>query len=274
MMAAPRIFSPVESDHAWAAGVSLRLTGTAARHIQVLRLQPGSCITLFNGDGGQWQARIIRMGRQEVDVVMEAHQAIECELPITMTLAVVIPANDRMDDLVEKATELGVAGLQPLMSERSVLRLSGERAAKKVAHWQSVAQAACEQCGRNRVPRVHSVMALSDWLQQTPHRGVATRWVLSTHPDCLVLPSAWALHNAHHAPLTLECLSGPEGGFSVTEIHTAVAVGFNPISLGARILRADTAPLAALAAVGVMGFSASNAQKTHAQSAPLGENSP
>ena len=266
MMVSPRIYYPAQSGD-WAPGLHFVLGGSAARHLQVLRLQPASAITLFNGLGGQWRARIVRMGRQDVEVELMAHQAIERELPFAMTLAVVMPANDRMDDLVEKATELGVAGLQPLMSERSVLRLSAERAAKKVAHWQSVAQAACEQCGRNRVPRVQPVMALADWLPQTRQRVAATRWILSTHPECVTLGQRLGLYGLQSRAAEMlavyECLSGPEGGFTAAETQAAVDAGFLPTSLGDRILRADTAPLAALAAVGLMGFSASNAQKTH-----------
>lgn len=264
MMTSPRIYYPAQSG-VWLPNLRLVLSGSPARHMQVLRLQPTSTITLFNGWGGQWQAAIVRIGRQEVEVELMAHQAIERELPFAMALAVVMPANDRMDNLVEKATELGLASLQPLMSERSVLRLSGERAAKKVAHWQAVAQAACEQCGRNRVPLVHPVMALSDWLQQTRQRVAATRWILSTHPECITLGQRLGLHGIQPGAAGMlpeyECLSGPEGGFSAAETQAAVDAGFLPTSLGDRILRADTAPLTALAALSVMDFSALNAQK-------------
>lgn len=146
--------------------------------MQVLRLQPGDSITLFNGSGdptaawhgaapsgGEFEATITHMGRSDVQVLVGAHHAVEREAHHAVHLAVGMPANERMDWLVEKATELGVASIQPLMTERSVLRLSGERAEKKVAHWQSVAIAACEQCGGNRVPLVKPVKTLQAWLQ-------------------------------------------------------------------------------------------------------------
>ncbi|MEE9477585.1 MAG: 16S rRNA (uracil(1498)-N(3))-methyltransferase, partial [Roseateles sp.] len=136
----------------------------AARHVQVLRLQPGDALTLFDGSGPEWQAEVTAMGRSEVRVrLIEARQA-QRELARAVTLAVVMPANDRMDFLVEKATELGAAALQPLVSERSVLRLAGERADKKRAHWQGVAIAAAEQSGRSVPLHVEPVMPLSAWL--------------------------------------------------------------------------------------------------------------
>jgi len=138
-------------------GTSLDLPAGAARHVQVLRMQPGESITLFNGQGGQYQATIDRMGRSDVTVAVNEHAPVEREAPHQVHLAVGMPANERMDWLVEKATELGVASIQPLMTAHAVLRLSGERAEKKRAHWEAIAIAACEQCGRNRVPVVHPV---------------------------------------------------------------------------------------------------------------------
>ena len=143
----PRFHCPV----ALSTGVELALPAAAARHVQVLRHQPGDAITLFSGEGGQWQATILRMGRSDVAVRVDAFEAVDPEPQRHVHLALGMPANDRMDWLVEKATELGVAGIQPLHTAHSVLRLSGERATKKQAHWQSVAIAACEQCGGNRV---------------------------------------------------------------------------------------------------------------------------
>src|SRR5882724_9872480 len=149
-----------------ATGQSLELPAHAARHVQVLRLQPGAGITLFTGEGGEFEAVIEHMGRTQVRVHVGEHAAIEREAPRNVQLAIGMPANERMDWLVEKATELGAAALWPLVAERSVLKLTGERAQKKRAHWQGVAVAACEQCGRNRIPRVHEVMDLERWLAQ------------------------------------------------------------------------------------------------------------
>jgi 16S rRNA (uracil1498-N3)-methyltransferase len=151
-----------------------------------------------------------------------------------------------MDWLVEKATELGVSGLQPLMTERSVLRLSGERAEKKVAHWHSVAVAASEQCGGNRVPPVQPVSTLSAWLAHLPVTGGGARLLLSLQPHSPGLREAVAAL-APDAPITL--LSGPEGGLSPAEEEAALASGFVAVSLGQRTLRAETAALAALAAL-------------------------
>ena len=247
----PRFYCPAPL----ATGTELDLPAGAARHVQVLRLQPGDSITLFNGTaGGEFDATITRMGRSDVGVRIGAHHAVEREPLRAMHLAVGMPANDRMDWLVEKATELGVASIQPLMTERSVLRLSGERAEKKVAHWQSVAIAACEQCGGNRVPVVHPVLGLTAWLKAQP----ASAHAASAHTGALLLSlraGTRALQvaidamappdgDAPLAPLTF--LSGPEGGLSTAEEDAAIAQGFAPVTLGPRVLRAETAALAAL----------------------------
>jgi 16S rRNA (uracil1498-N3)-methyltransferase len=154
-----------------------------------------------------------------------------------------MPANDRMDWLVEKATELGVASIQPLMTERSVLRLSGERAEKKVAHWQSVAIASCEQCGGNRVPLVHGVKTLTAWLQALPAPGSDVRCLLSLSEGSRALQTFAPSRDAQHTTF----LSGPEGGLGAAEEAAAMARGFAPVTLGPRVLRAETAALTALA---------------------------
>jgi 16S rRNA (uracil1498-N3)-methyltransferase len=228
------------------AGQSLGLPASAARHVQVLRLQPGQTITLFNGDGGEWEATITRMGRADVDVTVVAHTATEREPGRAVRLAMGMPANDRMDWLVEKAAELGVASLQPLHTAHSVLRLSGERASKKQAHWQSVAIAACEQCGGNRVPAVQPVADFVAWLKDLP-LGDATapelRCLLSlaegTQPIAKALQAV-----ANDTPVLF--LSGPEGGLNPQEDAQARAAGFVPVTLGPRVLRAETAALVAL----------------------------
>lgn len=222
------------------AGLSLQLPAGAARHVQVLRLQPGSGVTLFDGTGGEYDAVVEHMGRSEVRVRVDAHRAVEREAAREVHLAVGMPANERMDWLVEKATELGVASIQPLLAERSVLRLSGERAERKRAHWQGVAIAACEQSGRNRVPLVREVVELGRWLAAAPPQ--ALKLVLSFSPGAQALSTA----AAGNAALVL---SGPEGGLSAREEEAALAAGFQPVTLGARVLRAETAPLAVLAAL-------------------------
>jgi 16S rRNA (uracil1498-N3)-methyltransferase len=239
----PRFFI----DQPLQAGEKLSLPAGAARHVQVLRLQPGAAITLFNGDGAEWLASVTQMGRSDVAVQVGAATKVERELALPITLALGVPANERMDGLIEKATELGVARVQPLMCERSVLRLAGERAQKKLAHWQGVAVAACEQSGRTRVPQIGPVLSLTDWLASLPAVTEDARWVLS-------LRDAQPLHRLV-APASLISLSGPEGGLTEAEEKAAGAAGFQAVSLGPRVLRADTAPLALLAhlALGAQG---------------------
>jgi 16S rRNA (uracil1498-N3)-methyltransferase len=180
-----------------------------------------------------------------VQVQIGTHHAVEREARLPVHLAVGMPANDRMDWLIEKATELGVASIQPLMTERSVLRLSGERAEKKVAHWQSVAIASCEQCGGNRVPTIHPVRTLTTWLQSLPAQPDATRLLLSLREGTLPLQQ-------RVSGITLSSalfLSGPEGGLSPHEELAASQVGFAAVNLWPRVLRAETAALVALAAL-------------------------
>ena len=221
---------------------SMTLPTAAARHVQVLRLQPGAAITLFDGAGGEYLAVVERMGRSDVQVLVQSHQAIEREARRAVHLAVGMPANERMDWLIEKATELGAASLQPLVAQRSVVRLAGERAARRQAHWQAIAIAACEQCGRNRVPAVHEPVDVANWLRTFDAQGGAgSRWILSLDPEARPTgPDA-----GDTDPCTV--LSGPEGGLTRDEEDAARATGFRPLSLGPRVLRAETAPLAVLA---------------------------
>jgi 16S rRNA (uracil1498-N3)-methyltransferase len=210
----------------------------AARHVQVLRLQPGDALTLFDGSGPEWQAEVTAMGRSEVRVKLLAPEMPVRELTRRVTLAVVMPANDRMDFLVEKATELGAAVLQPLMSERSVLRLTGERADKKRAHWQGVAIAAAEQSGRTVPLQVAPVQTLAGWLAALPAAADGEWRGLLSPRAAQALPAP--------PPAQGLFLSGPEGGLSEAEEDAARARGFTGVTLGPRVLRADTAPLAVL----------------------------
>jgi len=226
------------------ASAELSLPAGAARHVQVLRLQPGAMLTLFDGSGMEWPAEVLAMTRSEVRVHVNAPLAVERELKHAVHLAVVMPANDRMDGIVEKATELGAAAVQPLMSERSVLRLSGDRADKKRAHWRGVAIAAAEQCGRARVTDIGAVQTLTQWLAALPPASSAQRrWLLS---PTAAEPLSRRVSETGDATLVL---SGPEGGLSHIEEAAASAKGFVSLNLGPRILRADTAPLAVLGAL-------------------------
>ena len=228
-------------DEPLSSGLVLDLPPGAARHAQVRRVQPGDALVLFDGRGGEWQARVQAMGRQSVQVQVLTHETTDRELPLGVTLAVGMPANERMDWLVEKATELGVSTLQPLHSERSVMRLEGDRAERKREHWQAQAVAAAEQCGRTRVPQVRPVRRLAEWLAEP---GLpAERWLLSPQAQqALQRPAAGA---------SVVVLSGPEGGLSATEEAAALAAGFIGVQLGPRVLRAETAPLAVLAWLGL-----------------------
>jgi 16S rRNA (uracil1498-N3)-methyltransferase len=228
-----------------APGDAFELPAEQARHVQVLRLQPGDALVLFNGGGGEWQARVAAMGRTGVRVELLAAVDVDRELARPVTIALGMPANERMDLLVEKATELGVAAIQPLVCERSVLRLAGERAARRVARWQAIAVAASEQCGRTRVPVLAPVLALERWLTGLPAgSGDTRRFMLD--PEA-TLP--WRSDLAGPAGTPLVVLSGPEGGFSAAESEAGRRAGFTGVTLGPRILRADTAPLALLATV-------------------------
>ena len=234
----PRFYCPL----ALPVGAELELPAAAARHVQVLRLQPGARVTLFNGEGGEASAQVLQMGRSQVRVHVLAHEAIERESLRPVQLALVMPANERMDWLVEKATELGVTDIQPLLGAHSVLRLKGERADKKVAHWQAIASAACEQCGRNRLPTIAPVREALDWLGAAPTAPL--RALLSLAPDARPLASLLA---GQPGATAVSFFSGPEGGLAPAEETAARAAGFVPVSLGPRILRAETAALLALA---------------------------
>ncbi len=265
-MNTPRFFI----DAPLASGDALALPAAAARHAQVLRLQPGDLIRLFNSRGvreGEFEANVTQMGRSDVQVTVGAWQPTQCEAPRAVHLAIVMPANERMDWLVEKAAELGVASIAPLMSARSVLRLAGERAEKKRTHWAGVASAACEQSGRSRVPQVVAPTSLADWLRHLPGSGFTSASPsnsgdgpgndsdqLKHRPDatpCRLLLSLHAtsvsLREALQGAGAVVFLSGPEGGLSLDEEAAALAQGFVRVTLGPRVLRADTAPLAALA---------------------------
>ena len=249
----PRFFCPLDLT----AQALIELPAGAARHVQVLRMQPGQPLELFNGQGGNWQAEIVAMTRSSVSARILSHDASERELATPLHIAISLPANERMDWLVEKATELGVASIQPLMSERSVLRLgtadgkdsADERSMKKTAHWRNVAISAAEQCGRTRVPSVAPVLSLPYWLAQRD-RSLATFVLSPPHAG-----SSPPLLQAVAPGLAAVFLIGPEGGLSEKEVTLALEAGCKPCHLGARVLRAETAPLAILAALALRELS-------------------
>jgi 16S rRNA (uracil1498-N3)-methyltransferase len=230
---------------------NLELPPAAARHVQVLRMQPGQALTLFDGRGGEWSARVCAMGRQSVAVELLAHDPTERELPVQVTMVAAMPANDRFDWLVEKATELGVATIVPVLTARSVLKLAGERAQRKQAHWQGVAAAAAEQSGRTRVPAVGEIQSLPAWVRDGGPaalplaQGSASQLLLSLQD---AEPVAQRLAQGRDASHWI-VYSGPEGGFTASEEAELRALGAQPTTLGPRVLRAETAPLAALALI-------------------------
>ena len=235
-------------------GDALNLPPGTARHVQVLRLQPNDEITLFNGQGGEFKAVVTHMGRSDVSVRVVEQSHIERELNMGVHLWSGITANERMDWLLEKATELGATTLLPITAERSVLKLKGERADKKLAHWQAIAVASSEQCGRNRVLQVRTPVNLSQAIAQLSFApSQAARWVLSLAPGTRSLQEMMQTlktskdGEAKRGEIIL--LSGPEGGLSPSEEAQAIAAGFVPVSLGHRVLRAETAPVAVLSAL-------------------------
>jgi len=244
----PRFYCPLPLH----SGQTLDLPAAVVRHVQVLRLQPGRRITLFQGQcdplarlvGGEFDAEIVDMQRQRASVRVGAHRALEREAARSVHLLVASIAHERMDWLVEKATELGAARITVVHAQRSVQRLEGARAQKKRAHWQAIAAAACEQCGRNRLPVVQGPLCLDALWQHLPPAG--QRLLLSLADGAQTLGHALRGDMPYaDTPLTLLC--GPEGGWSAAEEAQACAQGFVPTSLGPRTLRAETAPLAALA---------------------------
>ena len=235
-MASPRIFC----DFRLGPGAQFPLPDDAANHVgKALRLRPGDAIVVFDGAGGEYDAVIQRMDRARVEVKTGAWREADRESPVAVGLVQGLPEADKMDWILQKAVELGVAWIQPLVCERSVVRLAGERAARREAHWRRVVVAGCEQCGRNRVPELRPTAAFRDWAAQP---SAAARWMLS--------PGVGESLAGREAPAgPVELLVGPEGGLSEREVDIAQTVGFQPLSLGPRVLRTETAPLAALAAM-------------------------
>ncbi len=220
-------------------GAQFTLPDDAAQHVaRSLRLKAGDALVVFDGRGGEYDATIQRIDRDRVDVKVGAFRDAERESTLALGLVQGLPEADKMDWIIQKATELGTAWIQPVTCERSVVRLSGDRAARREAHWRRVAIAAAEQCGRTRIPDVRPTLGFLSWLAvpaETP------RWMLA--------PGAQPIAAQASPPSPLELVVGPEGGFSERERLLLVDRGCVGVSLGPRVLRTETAPLAALAAI-------------------------
>ena len=239
-MTAPRFYCPVPLS----VGACVDLPENAARHAcRVLRLRAGDDLSLFDGAGGEYAARIAEVARERVSVDVLQWRNVECEAPIRLTLVQALQAGEKMDMTMQKAVELGVARIVPVASKRSVVRLDGERAQRRLEHWRGVVASACEQCGRNRVPEVDALSALDRWLSQPANTG-ALRLMLA--------PGAAQTLGDLAPPLPggdVELLIGAEGGLAPQEVELAAAAGYLSVRLGPRILRTETAGLAALAAI-------------------------
>lgn len=224
------------------AGGVCTLSEDAAHHaVHVLRLREGDEVTLFNGRGGEFGARIASMQRLRIAIDLLQHRAIERESPLRITLVQGVSSGERMDSTVRKAVELGVAEVQPVLATRSVARPKGERADSRRSHWQKVVIAACEQCGRNRVPEVLALVSVADYR--------------ATRPGTRILLSPLAERPLSKVPLAGDdfvLAAGPEAGFTAEEEAQLVEAGFVPASLGPRVLRTETAALAALAALNAL----------------------
>ena len=221
-----------------AEGARIVLDGSAAAHAQrVLRLGAGDAITLFNGDGHDYPSRITGIGRGSVEVAVESRAPARPESPLAVTLVQGIARGERMDLMVQKATELGVAAIQPVSTARSVVRLDRDSRERKLAHWRGIAVAACEQCGRARVPPIAAPLPLAESLG-APAAGA--RFLLA--PDAPV-----SLADAARGQRSAEVLVGPEGGLEDGEREAALAAGYRACRLGPRELRSETAAIAALA---------------------------
>jgi 16S rRNA (uracil1498-N3)-methyltransferase len=233
----PRVYFPGEI----AAHGVCHLSAEQSHHIaRVLRLAPGDALVLFDGRGCEYDATIERLTKSTVTLRTGEARQVDRESPLDVTLAQGISTGERMDYTVQKAVELGVRAIQPLTTERTVVRLDAERAARRVAHWHSIAVSACEQCGRTRVPVVNDVMTLPAWLGA--HEASARRVTLAP-------TASMRLAELPRATGAIVLLVGPEGGLSPREHADAVAVGFVPARLGPRVLRTETAAVAALAAL-------------------------
>ncbi|QJQ05182.1 16S rRNA (uracil(1498)-N(3))-methyltransferase [Undibacterium piscinae] len=233
----PRFYCPLPL----AIGALIDLPDTTAHHVFVLRLEIGDTIQLFNGEGGAYVATLTGISKKQVSAEVKVFLPEEVELPYALTLAQALPEASKMDWIIEKAIELGASAIQPLSAQRCVVKLTAERAEKKMAHWQGIITSATEQCGRNRLAHLGNLIEVQKWLsQQDMHKRI----LLSPRAESSL--ADWA---RHHPPQAVTLMIGPEGGFSEAEEQLAIRQGAIALSMGPRILRTETAGLAAIAAL-------------------------
>ena len=233
-MRIPRIFT----DSPLAVGSQSQLDDNAANHVgRVLRMQAGQALQLFNGDGQDYRATITEAGKKHVQVEVQEAAENETESPLRVVLAQTLSKGDRMDYAVQKAVEMGVSEIVPLTTERCDVKLKGDREDKRLRHWQQVAISAAEQCGRARVPEIQPVMTVQQWLEHA--RACDLRLVLHHRTERSL--------NTLEKPSSIALMIGPEGGLTAEEIALAESHGFLPVALGPRVLRTETAPVAAIA---------------------------
>ncbi len=231
----PRFYCPLPLS----IGATINLPDEAAHHVFVLRQNAGDHINLFNGDGGSYVATLAQVGKKMVTAEVKVFLPEECELPYSLNLVQALPEASKMDWIIEKAVELGVSAIQQLAAQRWFVKLSAERAEKKLAHWQGIVVAAAEQCGRNRLAHLAPVMNFNQWLgQQDMHKRI----LLSPRAE-----QSLADWSRHHPAQAVSLMIGPEGGYSDEEESLAVKHGVLALSMGPRILRTETAGLAAIA---------------------------
>ena len=236
-MRIPRIYLPLPLT----VGATVRLDDNAFNHaIRVLRLQPQSALILFNGQSGAFAATLVEISKREAWARVLEYLPGEVESPLRVLLGQGISRGDKMDYTLQKAVELGAAAIQPLFTERGGVDLSGERLTRKVQHWRGIVIGACEQCGRNQLPEVRDPLRLADWLAQPAEAGLRL----------LLDPAAESGLRGLESPAgPVMLLIGAEGGLSPAEMAQARQAGFIGVRLGPRILRTETAGLAALAAI-------------------------
>lgn len=232
-MRIPRVFHP----DLLAVDQSIVLNSEATNHLlKVLRLKQGHPLVLFNGDGHDYPAELVKAERREAVVKIDAKLAMQVESPLLIHLAQSVSKGDRMEFAIQKAVELGVTEISPVITEFCAVKLDQERWQKKLAQWQKIVIGACEQCGRNVVPQIHPVISYNEWISQ------------STNQLRLLL-SPGAEKTMQHLKVPLEgvrLLIGPEGGLSEKEVYQAIESGYEDVLIGPRVLRTETAALSSI----------------------------